>query len=145
MTYHGEIICHSLQHFEAAFTAVHHFKGPANPIVRTAPDAAAYAGVLYLKIAARHSHNTTTGIEGVVLDCGDDPSLVLSGLRVGWSNFAFTGCASVQKKISQLIDKHEARLVGINQGPVLDLHSAYDPLKRCQVWLGRLNRGTITG
>ena len=145
MTRHGEIICHSQQHFEAAFTAIRLSKGVANPIVRTAPDAAAYAGVLYLKMAACHSQKTTAGTVGVVLDCGSDPSLVLSGLRVGWSSFAFRGPTIVQKKISQLIAKHEARLVRINQGPVLDLHSAYDPLKKCQTWLHGFKRGTIAG
>ena len=145
MTGHGEIICHSQQHFEAAFTVIRLFKGVTTPMVRTAPDAAAYAGVLYLKIAARHSENAAAESERVVLDCGSNPSLVLSGLRVGWSDFAFAGPPIVQDKISQLIAKYDARLVGINQGPVLDLHTAYDPLKKCETWLNGLNRRAIAG
>jgi len=145
MTGHEEIICHSQQHFEAAFAAIRLFKGATRPIVRTAPDAAAYAGVLYLKIAAHHSKNTTAGTERVVLDCGNDPSLVLSGLRIGWSNFAFTGPTTVQNKVLQLIAKYDAHLVGINQGPVLDLQSTYDPLERCQTWLNEFNRATVAG
>jgi len=145
MTAHGEIICHSQQHFEAAYTAIRLFKGATKPIVRTAPDAAAYAGVLYLKIASHHSQHKTAGIRRVILDCGNDPSLVLSGLRVGWSDFAFTGSITVQNKISQLIAKHEARLVEINQGPVLDLQHEHNPLEKCQTWLDGFNQATMAG
>ena len=111
------------------------------PIIRTPPDAAAYAGALYLKSAASCAQTSPTDMELVVLDCGDDPSLVLGALRVGWSIFAFSGPPMVHEKISQLISKSGARLVQINKGPVLDLQDIDDPIKCCHNWLDRLERG----
>ena len=145
MTMRGEIICHSQKHFEAAFAAISLVNVSTNPIVRTAPNAAAYAGVLYLKMATLHSESTPAETQCVVLDCGSAPSLVLSGLHLGWLNFAFKGPASIQEKISQLVSKREAQLVDINRGPILDLHSAYDPLKKCSTWLHRLDRSEVAG
>ena len=140
---HGEIICHSRQHFEAAFTTIRQHKLAITPIIRTAPDAAAYAGALYLRTAASHAQKSPSEMELVVLDCGDDPSLVLGALRVGWSAFAFTGSPIVHDKVSQLVASWGAHLVQINQGPVLDLHAATDPIRRCQTWLSSLDRGII--
>ena len=141
MPEHGEIICHSRQHFEAAFATIHKLKPAITPIIRTAPNAAAYAGALYLRAAANHPQRSPAEMELVVLDCGDDPSLVLGALRVGWSAFAFTGSPMVHYKVSQLIAKWDAHLVQINQGPVLDLHAISDPIRRCQTWLNSLDQG----
>lgn len=145
MPEHGEIICHSRQHFEAAFATIRQLKPAIAPIIRTAPDAAAYAGALYLRAAASHSQKSPAEMELVVLDCGDDPSLVLGALRVGWSAFAFTGSPIVHDKVSELIARWGAHLVQINQGPVLDLHATADPIRRCQTWLSSLDQGTTSG
>ena len=137
----GEIICHSRLHFEAAFSTIRERKPAIMPIIRTPPDAAAYAGALYLKSAASCAQTSPTDMELVVLDCGDDPSLVLGALRVGWSIFAFSGPPMVHDKIAQLITKSGARLVQINKGPVLDLQAVIDPTKYCYNWLDQLDRG----
>ena len=137
----GEIICHSRLHFEAAFSTIRERKPAIMPIIRTPPDAAAYAGALYLKSAASYAQTSPADMELVVLDCGDDPSLVLGALRVSWSIFAFSGPPMVHDKIAQLISKSGARLVQINKGPVLDLQDIVDPIKCCHNWLDRLERG----
>ena len=137
----AEIICHSRQHFVAAFTAIRQSSLQLEPIVRTAPDAAAYAGALYLRSAAELAQQSPEEIDQVVLDCGDNPSLVLGALRVGWLKFAFSGIPTVQAKLSQIILKSGGDVVQINQGPVIDLNITSHPINCCQTWLKQLYQG----
>ena len=134
----AEIICHSRQHFAAAFTAIRESSLQFAPIVRTAPDAAAYAGALYLRSAAELAQQSPEEIDQVVLACGDNPSLVLGALRVGWLKFAFSGIPTVQAKLSQIIVKSGGDVVQINQGPVIDLNITSHPINCCQTWLKQL-------
>ena len=131
----AEIICHSRQHFVAAFIAIRRSSLEVEPIVRTAPDAAGYAGALYLRSAVEFAQQSPGEIDQVVLDCGDNPSLVLGALRVGWLKFAFSGTRAVRAKLSQIIVKSGGGIVQINQGPVIDLNLTSHPIKCCQTWL----------
>ena len=131
----AEIICHSRQHFAAAFIAIRRSSLGVEPIVRTAPDAAGYAGALYLRSAVESAQQSPGEIDQVVLDCGDDPSLVLGALRVGWLKFAFSNIPAVHSKLFQIIVKSGGGVVQINQGPVIDLNLTSHPINCCQTWL----------
>jgi hypothetical protein len=63
--------------------------------LRSAPDAAAYAGVGYLKALS-----DLVGHE-VVIDCGEDAGLVMAALRTGCRRLAFSGPAAVSERLAE--------------------------------------------
>jgi hypothetical protein len=98
--------------------------------LRSAPDAAAYAGVGYLKALS-----DLVGHE-VVIDCGDDAGLVMAALRTGCRRLAFSGPAAVSQRLAEMAAevgawyRHEAEVP-----PVLCLSPDDDARSRCRAWL----------
>ena len=98
--------------------------------LRSAPDAAAYAGVGYLRAlgeAAGHE---------LLIDCGDDAGLVMAALRTGCRRLAFSGPAAVSQRLAEMAAQVGAWYRHEGQAPgVLCLSPDDDARSRCRAWL----------
>ena len=73
--------------------------------LRSAPGAAAYAGVGYLKAlgeAAGHE---------LLIDCGDDPGIAMAALRTGCRRLSFAGAAAAAQRLREMAEQVGAVLV----------------------------------
>jgi hypothetical protein len=101
--------------------------------LRSAPDAAGYAGVGYLKALG-----DAVGQE-IVIDCGDDAGLAMAALRTGCRRLAFSGPAAVSQRLAEMAAevgawyRHEAQTPLTS--PVLCLSPDDDARSRCRAWL----------
>ena len=73
--------------------------------LRSAPGAASYAGVGYLKALGDE-----VGHE-LLVDCGDDAGLVMAALRTGCRRIAFSGCAELARRVRDMAEQQDAVLV----------------------------------
>ena len=89
-----EIAVHDLDQARAALAVAEE----AGVLVRlrSAPDAACYAGVGYLKALGDE-----VGHE-LVIDCGDNAGLAMAALREGCRRLAFSGSAEVAQKLADM-------------------------------------------
>jgi hypothetical protein len=107
--------------------------------LRSAPDAAGYAGVGFLKALGE-----LVGHE-IVVDCGDDAGLVMAALRTGCRRLAFSGPAAVSQRLAEMAAKvgawyrHEAEATPTV--PMLCLSPDDDARSRCRAWLLDAHRG----
>jgi hypothetical protein len=107
--------------------------------LRSAPDAAGYAGVGYLKALGE-----LVGHE-IVVDCGDDAGLVMAALRTGCRRLAFSGPAAVSQRLAEMAAqlgawyRHEAEATPT--APMLCLSPDDDARSRCRAWLLDPRRG----
>jgi hypothetical protein len=86
--------------------------------LRSAPDAAAYAGVGYLQALGE-----AAGQE-LVVDCGDDAGLVMAALRTGSRRLAFSGPRDVHARLADMARQLGADLVHEAEPPsVIELDS----------------------
>ena len=98
--------------------------------LRSAPDAAAYAGVGYLKALG-----DALGYE-IVVDCGDDAGIVMAALRAGARRLAFSGPAAVSQRLGEVAAALGAWYRHETQAPaVLHLSPEDDVRSRCRAWL----------
>jgi hypothetical protein len=97
-----EIAVHDLEQARAALVAAAELRAAIQ--LRSVPDAAAYAGVGYL-----HALGAAVGHE-LLIDCGDDPGLVMAALRTGCRKLAFSGSAALAAKLADLAAGHGASL-----------------------------------
>ena len=91
------------------------------PLLLTAPGAAAYAGVAYLKEMA-----TLAPELDAVIDCGSEAGLAMAAIRVGWRDLHVAGDEVVLTKIGDMLDQVGGRLRR-DLPPALDLGAADDP------------------
>jgi hypothetical protein len=73
--------------------------------LRSAPGAAAYAGIGYLKAlgeAAGHE---------LLIDCGEDPGTAMAALRAGCRRLSFSGAAEVARRLVDMAEQLGAVLV----------------------------------
>jgi hypothetical protein len=123
-----QVVVHDRAQAEAALAAAEEL-GCAIWL-RSAPDAAAYAGVGYLKALG-----DLVGHE-IVVDCGDDAGLAMAALRTGCRRLAFSGPAAVSQRLAEMAAevgawyRHEARAA-----TVLCLSPGDDARTRCRAWL----------
>ena len=89
-----EIAVHDLDQARAALAAAE--EASVLLRLRSAPDAAGYAGVGYLKALGDE-----VGHE-LVIDCGDDAGLAMAALREGCRRLAFSGSAEVAQKLADM-------------------------------------------
>ena len=73
--------------------------------LRSAPGAAGYAGVGYLKALGEE-----VGHE-LLVDCGDDAGLVMAALRTGCRRIAFSGSAELARRLRDMAEQQGAVLV----------------------------------
>ena len=98
--------------------------------LRSAPDAAAYAGVGYL-----HALGELAGQE-LLIDCGDDPGLVMAALRTGCRKLAFSGAADTARRLGDMAQQTGAILIHERKPPAaLELAPEDDAARACRAWL----------
>jgi hypothetical protein len=123
-----EIVVHDLAQARAALAAAAEVGRTIR--LRSAPDAAAYAGIGYLKAlgeAAGHE---------LLIDCGDDAGLVMAALRTGCGRLAFSGPAAVSQRLAEMAAEVGALYRHENETPdALCLSPDDDVRSRCRAWL----------
>jgi hypothetical protein len=98
--------------------------------LRSAPGAAAYAGVGYLEALGR-----AVGHE-ILIDCGDDPGIAMAALRAGCRRLAFSGAAGTARRLGEMAEQAGAILVHERPAPdALDLTPDDDAASACRSWL----------
>ena len=81
--------------------------------LRSAPGAAGYAGVGYLKaLGDQVGHD-------LLIDCGDDAGLVLAALRTGCHQIAFSGRPEVARRLAEMAEQLGATLTEEVQAPAV--------------------------
>lgn len=98
------VIVHHLAQAKAVLRAAG--DGGIDIQLRSAPGAAAFAGVDYLKAlgdAVDHE---------LLIDCGDDAGLVMAALRTGCKKLVFSGSSDQQHRLSQMAGQSGALLRG---------------------------------
>ncbi len=125
------VVVHGVVHLRAVFAAA---RAAGKPLVAwTAPGAAGYAGVLYLKKAVEAARaDVGEAPVRVVLDCGGDAAHALGALRMGWTDIAFKGSPKAREKILRIAEQMGARLVAPDHAPALDLLDESDPEAACR-------------
>ncbi len=132
------ILFHSLDHARAAVAAASERDVPLT--LRSAPGAAAYAGVGFLKAVVDQA--MADGVLGdgdieAVIDCGEDAGTALAALRAGWARVVFSGPADMLEKLADIAAQQDARVDGPDrQSATLDLLDVADPLAACRDFLG---------
>lgn len=98
--------------------------------LRSAPDAAAYAGVGYLKaLGDLVGHD-------LVVDCGDDAGLVMAALRAGCGRLAFAGPAGLSERLAEMAAQAGVAYGHETEAPLmLCLSPDDDARSRCRAWL----------
>jgi hypothetical protein len=81
--------------------------------LRSAPGAAGYAGVGYLKALGE-----LAGQE-LVIDCGEDAGLAMAALRTGCRRLAFSGNADSRQRLRDMAEQLGAELV--EEAPASDV------------------------
>jgi hypothetical protein len=91
-------------------------------VLRSAPGAAGYAGVGYLKALGDE-----VGHE-LLIDCGDDAGLVMAALRTGCRRIVFCGSDELGRRLGDMAEQLGAALVVEAHAPeVLMLQPEDDP------------------
>ena len=128
------ILFNSLDHARAAVAASSERDVPF--ILQSAPGAAAYAGVGFLKAVVDQAAGD--GDIEAVIDCGEDAGTALAALRAGWARVVFSGPADMLEKLADIAAQQDARVVGPDtEATALDLLDVADPLAACRDFLGR--------
>jgi hypothetical protein len=132
------ILFNSLDHARAAVAAAAELDVPMT--LQSAPGAAAYAGVGFLKAVVDQA--TADGDFGdgdieAAIDCGEDAGTALAALRAGWTRVVFSGPAEVLGKLADIAAQQGARVAAPDaKAAALDLLDVTDPLAACGDFLG---------
>ena len=81
--------------------------------LRSAPGAAGYAGVGYLKMLGEHAG------QELLIDCGDDAGLVMAALRTGCRRLLFSGSEEIRRRLADMAEQLGAELVAEAHAPDL--------------------------
>ena len=72
----------------------------------------------------------------LVIDCGDDPGLVMAALRTGCRKLAFSGAAELSQRLADMAAQAGAELAHESvPAPALVLTPDDDARARCLAWL----------
>jgi hypothetical protein len=128
-----QVVVHDLEQAQAAL-AVARELGVAI-VLRSAPDAAAYAGVGYLKALGELAG------EQLLIDCGDDAGLVMAALRAGCRRLAFSGSAELALRLADMAAQAGAEFRHETAPPAyLDLAPDADAGQACRESLRAVRR-----
>jgi hypothetical protein len=105
------VVVHHLEQARAALAAAAEV-GCAIQL-RSAPGAAGYAGVGYLKALGEQAG------QELVIDCGDDAGLVMAALRTGCRRLVFSGSEEVGRRLADMAEQLDAELVAEAHAPEL--------------------------
>jgi hypothetical protein len=123
-----QLVIHDLEQARAALEAARELGILIE--LRSAPDAAAYAGVGYLKALGE-----LAGQE-LLIDCGDDAGLVMAALRTGCRRLVFSGPAALAARLGDMAAQLGADLRHESVPPAcLDLGPDADPGRALREWL----------
>jgi hypothetical protein len=123
-----QIVVHDVRQARAALAAAE-AAGVAIEL-RSAPDAAAYAGVGYLKALGDAVE------QEILIDCGNDAGLVMAALRMGCRKLAFSGPAGIGQRLREMAEQVGARLDLEAVPPeALFLEPDADAASACHAWL----------
>ncbi len=132
----ARIVFHSLAHARAALAAA--AEAGVAITLQSAPGAAVYAGVGYLKAIADQATGEHADIDvTATIDCGADAGIAMAALRIGWRTVRFSGPAKVRAKLADIAAQTGARLVADKAPEALDLLDSGDPLAACRAFLDR--------
>ena len=127
------VLFHSLDHARAAVAATEALGVPLT--LQTAPGAAAYAGVGFLKAIVDAAAGG--GDVEVVIDCGADSGTALAALRAGWTRVLFSGQEEARDKLADIAAQQGARVLEPDpDGLALDLLDTADAGAACRDFLG---------
>lgn len=128
------VVVHSLDNARQALEAAAELDKPITLV--SAPGAAGYAGAAWFrKVVALAAAERPGASYRAVLDCADQPGLVLAALRQGISVVRFTGKRAVVTKLSAIADGYGAEIV-TGRLEALDLRGQADARAACRAWLG---------
>ena len=123
------IIFHHLDHARAALDAAGQV-GVALTL-QSAPGAAVYGGVSYLKAIL-----VRAGAQQAIIDCGENEGAAMAALRSGWKRVIFSGRADVFDKLADMAGQQGASVLQPDpDGEVLDLLDLPDPAAACRRFL----------
>jgi hypothetical protein len=123
-----QVVVHHLEQARGALVAAAEL-GCAIEL-RSAPGAAGYAGVGYLKALGE-----LAGQE-LLIDCGDDAGLVMAALRSGCRRLTFSGPADTARRLGEMAEQVGAVLVHETApATALELTPEADAARRCRAWL----------
>ncbi len=123
-----QVIVHDLEQARAALEVARELGVEIE--LRSAPDAAAYAGVGYLKALG-----DLAGRE-LRIDCGEDAGLVMAALRTGCRKLAFAGPADLARRLADMALQQGADVRHETTPPAcLDLAPGADAGRACREWL----------
>jgi hypothetical protein len=99
----AHVVVHHLEQARAALAAAA-AAGCAIEL-RSAPGAAGYAGVGYLKALGEQAG------QELVIDCGEDAGLVMAALRTGCRRLVFSGSEEVRRRLADMAEQLGAELI----------------------------------
>ena len=79
--------------------------------LRSAPGAAAYAGVGYLQALGEQAG------QELLIDCGDDAGLVMAALRTGCRRLVFSGSDEIGRRLADMAEQLGAELLAEAHAP----------------------------
>jgi hypothetical protein len=101
----------------------------------TPPDGGAYAGPMFWQMMEEELREEYPDAEFyLVIDCGNDPSVVMKGLATGARYFRFIGEPETAQKLAEMAAASEACLIDI-LGEVHVLADAVDKESSLQEWI----------
>ncbi len=128
------IIVHDLGHALAALEAA---SGLGRPVILlSAPGAAGSMGAQVFRDLIEMAKATHPGAEvTAVLDCGEDPGLVLGAFRAGVMAARVTAQPDAMDRLRGMAAEMDAQVFE-DEGPFLDLIDEDDAPAACKAWLG---------
>ncbi len=131
------VVIHSLAHARAALAAA--AKAGAGVRLRSAPNAAAYAGAAWFQEVVQQAGDAYPGVAvEASLDCGDHAGLALGALRQGIRLVRFTGPRAVRERIAAIasgcggaLDRDRRRALDLGRVAERDAETALED------WLAR--------
>ncbi len=125
------IIVHSLNDARAALSAAAELGLPVT--LASAVGAAATVGPLWFKAMIDMARGEQAEVAlTAILDCADEPGMVLAALRAGLPHVRFTGAPEMRAKLAAL-----GAVIDDAKAEELDLRDARDPLAACRAFLAR--------
>jgi hypothetical protein len=120
-------VVHDLEQARAALAAA--AEEGCSLELRSAPGAAGYAGVGYLKALGE-----AVGHE-LWIDCGDDPGLAMAALRTGCRRLRFCGTPDAARRLGEMAEQADAVVVHEMQPPeLLELAPEDDAAAMVRAW-----------
>ena len=114
--------------------------------LRSAPGAARYAGLAFLKaLFDGAAQSCPKAHHSVILDCGSDAALAHRGMVMGFRRIAFTGPDAMRDKLVYIGAKCGAKLAPpLAPADALDLLDSHNPADSCAAYL-ELRKARKTG